>query len=476
MDDIQSMKIKCESIIQNDSLQEECAVFGIWNHPNASEITYLGLYALQHRGQEASGIVSSDGNTFYIHKNVGLVADVYKPHILATLKGYHAVGHNRYSTTGASNINNVQPLFSVGKDGPICIAHNGNLVNAKELRDELAKMGALFQTTTDTEVVLHLLARTIGNWKERFKQVAEKIIGAYTLILMTKNELIGIRDPNGIRPLVLGKLNDSFVLASESCAFDLIGAEYIRAIDAGEIIIINAKGLHSEYFANVRKTTPCIFELIYFSRPDSQMFNESIDRTRREMGKQLALESPANADFVISVPDSSNAAALGYAQTLGIPYEHGLIRNHYVGRTFINPTTELRKAGVKIKFNPVATLVKEKRIIVVEDSIVRGTTLKQLTKLLRSAGAREIHVRVASSPIYFPCPYGMDFPTKEELIANHYSIEGIRKEIGADSLAYLSYEGMVSACPDYNGGYCTACFNGVYPLNYESYSGKFSLE
>lgn len=464
------------TFIDCDKIHEECAVFGIWNHPNAAELTYLGLYALQHRGQEASGIVSTDGKEFFIHRNVGLVADVFKPHILTTLKGQNAVGHNRYSTTGASNINNVQPLFSVGKDGPICIAHNGNLVNAKELRLKLSNEGALFQTTTDTEVVLHLLARTTGTWKERFQKVSENIIGAYTLLLMTKKELIGIRDPNGIRPLVLGKLNQSFILASETCALDLIGAEFVRFIEAGEMVVINENGIESAFYTNVKKTAPCIFELIYFSRPDSQMFGESIDRTRREMGKRLAIESPAVADFVISVPDSSNAAALGYAQTIGIPFEHGLIRNHYVGRTFINPTAELRKAGVKIKFNPVSTLIKGKKIVVVEDSIVRGTTLKQLTKLLRAAGAAEIHIRVASSPIHHPCPYGMDFPTKEELIANHFTVEGIRKEIGADTLAYLSFEGMVSASPNYNGGYCTACFSGIYPLKYDQYAGKYGLE
>lgn len=459
-----------------DKIYEECGVFGLWNHPNAAELTYLGLYALQHRGQEASGIVSTDTNSFFMHRNVGLVADVFKAPVLSSLIGTGAVGHNRYSTTGASNINNVQPLFSVSKDGPICIAHNGNLVNAKELREQLSQEGALFQTTTDTEVVLHLLARTNGNWIERFRQVSDKIIGAYTLLLMTKNELIGIRDPKGIRPLVLGKLNDAYVLSSETCAFDLIGATTIKSIEAGEIVIINNQGYTTENYSTKGKTAPCIFELIYFSRPDSQMFGESVDRTRRAMGRQLAMEAPADADFVISVPDSSNAAALGYSHTLGIPFEHGLIRNHYVGRTFINPTNELRKAGVKIKFNPVTSLIDGKRIVVVEDSIVRGTTLKQLTSLLRVGGAKEIHVRVASAPIFFPCPYGMDFPTKEELIANHFSVEGIREEISADSLYYLSYEGMLRSSPNYNGGYCTACFNGNYPLNYTEYAGKFGLE
>ncbi|MDK9701053.1 MAG: amidophosphoribosyltransferase [bacterium] len=460
-----------------DRIQEECAVFGVFGHPHAADLTYLGLYALQHRGQEGSGIVTTDGAHFYMHREAGLVADVFRPPALEKLPGDCAVGHNRYSTTGVSTITNVQPLFSVGRDGPICIAHNGNLVNARKLRYELMEQGALFQTTTDTEVVLHLLARTTGDWQSRMQTVSKRLAGAYTLLLMTRNELIGIRDPNGIRPLVLGSLNGSYLLASETCAFDLLNAKFIREIEPGELVVINRSGLQSYRYADPAPAAPCIFELIYFSRPDSLSYGESIDRTRRAMGRQLAKESPANADFVISVPDSSNAAALGYSQELGVPYEHGLIRNHYIGRTFINPTQEQRNAGVRIKFNPVTTLLVGKSVVVVEDSIVRGTTLQQLTSLLRTAGAAQIHIRVASAPIYYPCPYGMDFPTREELIANHRNPDEIAELVGADSLKYLSFEGMLNAAPSPGSGYCSACFSGKYPVVVsDDFAGKLGLE
>ncbi len=462
--------------MNDDRFHEECAVFGVYGHPRAADLTYLGLYALQHRGQEASGIVSNDNGSFYLHRDCGLVADVFRPPALDKLTGDCAVGHNRYSTTGASTVTNIQPLFSVGRDGPICVAHNGNLVNARELRRELMETGALFQTTTDTEVVLHLLARTTGEWVDRMKEVSARLSGAYTLIMMNRDELIGVRDPNGIRPLVIGKFEGAWLLSSETCAFDLIGAEFVRDVEPGELIVIDRNGLHAVKYAHV-KAAPCIFELIYFSRPDSLFYGESIDRTRRAMGKQLAIESPVDADFVISVPDSSNAAALGFAEALGIPYEHGLIRNHYVGRTFISPSTEQRRAGVRIKFNPVSSVLQGKRIVVVEDSIVRGTTLKQLTSLLRSAGAEQIHIRVASPPIFYPCPFGMDFPTRKELIANSYSPPQLGKWIEADSLHYLSYNGMLQAAPNRNGGYCSACFSGEYPVPLPpEYGGKLALE
>lgn len=463
--------------MNSDRLHEECAVFGVFGHPRAAELTYLGLYALQHRGQEASGIVSSDGEKFHMHRDSGLVADVFSDGALEKLPGECAVGHNRYSTTGASISSNIQPLFSLGRDGPICIAHNGNLVNSRTLRIEMMDDGALFHSTTDTEIILHLLARTRGSWCERFAEVSKRLAGSYSVILMTRSELIGLRDPDGIRPLVLGKLEGGFVLASETCALDLIGAEFVREIEAGEVVVITKDGVRSERYSTARHSSPCIFELIYFSRPDSRLFGLSIDRTRREMGRRLAIESPASADFVISVPDSSNAAALGYAQELGISYEHGLIRNHYVGRTFISPSTEQRRAGVRIKFNPVETLLTGKQIVVVEDSIVRGTTLKQLTALLRSAGAQKIHIRVASPAIFHPCPYGMDFPTREELIANYYTPDKLAEWMGADSLAYLSYDGMLKSAPAQNGGYCTACFSGDYPVKVASdFGGKAGLE
>lgn len=461
-----------------DKPRENCAVFGVFNHPDAARIAYQGLFALQHRGQEASGITTSDGHNLIRHTGVGLVADVYSDvELFNKLVGNLAIGHNRYSTTGASAFGNAQPLVVNSKDGPLAIAHNGNLVNAYEIRRELEAEGSLFQTSTDTEVMLHLIARS----KEptltgRLKEALAKVKGAYSFILATRHKIIAIRDPHGFRPLALGRKGDTWVVASETCAFDLIGGEFVREIEPGEILIIDRMGLKSDHF-EPEQTTPrkCIFEFIYFSRPDSYIFGHMVDKVRRKFGRRLALEQPAEADIVISVPDSSNTAALGYSNTSGIKFEIGLIRNHYIGRTFIQPEQGERDFKVRVKFNPVQGVLQGRRIVLVEDSIVRGTTLKQLTRLIRKAGASEIHVRVSSPPIRFPCYYGMDFPTQKELIAHEHSVEDIRRFLEVDSLGYLSLEGLLAAVPDADPRFCCACFNGDYPIAPEKRSEKLKM-
>lgn len=452
--------------IQFDRPKSNCAIFGIWRHPAAAHLTYLGLYAMQHRGQESTGIVSSDRRHLHRHVRMGLVADVFsRPEILNRLKGDIAIGHNRYSTTGSGHFINAQPLLVNSKFGPFAISHNGNLTNSSRLRFELEDQGALFQTSTDTEVIPHLMARSRKDTlAERVRDALGHIHGAYSLVMMTRNHLIGVRDPMGFRPLSLGKKDNAHVLASETCALDLIEAEYVREIEPGEIVVINQEGIASTFLENQAQRHACIFEFIYFARPDSIIFKENVDKVRRKLGKNLALESPAEADFVISVPDSSNTAAIGYTRRTGLKFEIGLIRNHYIGRTFIHPDQSVRDFNVKIKFNTVKGVLNGKRVVVVEDSIVRGTTLKQLVGAIRQAGAREVHIRVSSPPIISPCFYGMDFPTREELIANNMSIEEIKNFIGADSLAYLSMAGLMGSVSTENGGFCTACFDANYPL------------
>ena len=449
-----------------DAPKEYCGIIGIFGHSEAPEMAYLGLYALQHRGQEGAGIVSTDGEQFTCHLGQGLVNDVFSSReIMGRLNGHIAIGHNRYSTTGSDKRINVQPLVVKSKDGPLALGHNGNLVNAGGLRRELQNEGALFQTTTDTEIIVHLMARSRKEgFIHRLKDALAKVRGAYSLVLMDREKLVAARDPRGFRPLALGALKQGYVVASETCAMDLIGAEYIRDVEPGEILIIDDQGLRSEYLDEQTTHAHCIFEYIYFSRPDSRIFGEYVDKTRRKFGRRLAEEHPADADIVISVPDSSNTAALGYANTSGIQFEFGLIRNHYIGRTFIQPHQKIRHINVKVKFNPVGGVLKDKRIVVVEDSIVRGTTLRILTQLLRKAGAKEVHVRVSSPPIRYPCYYGMDFPTKEELIAHSQSVDEIKYHLGVDSLGYLSIEGLSSAVPSRGAGYCTACFGGGYPI------------
>lgn len=463
--------------IFEDKPRENCAVFGVYNHPNAARIAYQGLFSLQHRGQESSGIVSSDGAALYIHLGQGLVSDVFSDiNLFNKLKGTLAIGHNRYSTTGASDDSNVQPLVVNSKDGPLAIAHNGNLVNSYQLRQELESQGALFQTTTDTEIALHLIARSKRTTiLERFKEAFEQIKGAFSMVISTRQKLIAVRDPHGFRPLALGRIGDTWVVASETCAFDLIGVEYVRDIQPGEILMIDKIGLTSAWIEPKVAPRMCIFEFIYFSRPDSYIFGHMVDKIRRKFGRRLALEQPADADIVIAVPDSSNTAALGYANTSGIKFEIGLIRNHYIGRTFILPEQTERDFKVRVKFNPVQGVIKDRRVIMVEDSIVRGTTLRQLTRLIRKAGAKEIHIRVSSPPIRHSCYYGMDFPTSKELIAFNHSVEDVRKFIEVDSLGYLSLEGLLSAIPDSNNSFCSACFDGVYPIAPEETGSKLKL-
>lgn len=462
----------------DDKPHEECAVMGVYNHPHAANYVYLGLYSLQHRGQESSGIVTNDNGTFYKHIDMGLVADVYsKTSDMKRLIGNIAIGHNRYSTTGMVKKVNAQPLVVSSKYGPMAISHNGNFVNSQALRNKLEEEGAIFQTTTDTEIVLHLIARSKKEKMiDKVIDSMDRIQGAFSLAIMTSKKMIGVRDPRGFRPLCIGKKDDAYILASESCALDILDAEYIREVEPGEVVVFDKNGISSYRLTEKVKNSGCIFEYIYFSRPDSRIFGEKVDKARRKLGKMLALENPVDADRIISVPDSSNTAALGYAQESGIRFEIGLIRNHYIGRTFIHPVQTMRDFNVRIKFNAVKGVLKNKRIVLIEDSIVRGTTLKYLVKMVRNAGAKEIHVRVSSPPILYPCFYGMDFPTKEELIAYKMSIEEIREFLEVESLYYLSLEGLLNAVPQENCGYCTACFSGNYPIVPDTKAVKLQLE
>jgi len=458
------------------SINEKCGVFGIYGHKEASTITYHGLFALQHRGQESSGIVSTDGKLSYKHLGMGLVADIFsESKVLDELKGHIAIGHNRYSTTGASKIANIQPLVFNLFDYQIAISHNGNLVNTASLRKKLMEEGTIFQTTTDTELIIHLIAKSKSKkLEEKIREALNIVSGAYSMVLMTEKQLIAVRDSYGFRPLCVGKLGDSYVFASESCAFDLIEAEYIRDVNPGEIIVIDEDGLHS--YKGKCNPKYCIFEYVYFSRPDSRVFGEFVDKTRRQLGKNLADEADVDADIVISVPDSSNTTALGYASRSGIKFEIGLIRNHYIGRTFINPRQSQRDFGVKIKFNTVGGVLKDKKVIVVDDSIVRGTTLKKLTKLIRDAGAKEIHVRISSPPIKHPCYYGLDFPSTDELIAGKMSVDEIKEYLGVDSIHFLSTKSMLSATNKDPSEFCSACFTGDYPIKVNEKQDKEIFE
>lgn len=458
--------------------KEFCGVIGIVGHPEAAEMAYLSLYSLQHRGQEGAGIVTTDGEKVYCHRGQGLVNDVFsEPETIQKLIGRMAIGHNRYSTTGSDQKINVQPILVNSITGPLALGHNGNLVNSRALRDKLQNEGALFQTTSDSEILVHLIARSQKkDFISRVMDALHQVRGAYSLVMLTKEALIAARDPNGFRPLALGGINDGYVIASETCAMDLIGADYIRDVNPGELLIINEGSIQTRHLKSRGRCAHCIFEFVYFSRPDSQIFGEYVDKARRKLGKHLAEEHPAEADIVIAVPDSSNTAALGFSLRTGIPFELGLIRNHYIGRTFIQPQQAMRHFNVKVKFNPVGGLLDGKRIVVVEDSIVRGTTLKILTQLIRKAGAREVHVRVSSPPIRYPCYYGMDFPTSEELIAASMSVEEIKEFLGVDSLGYLSMEGLLNAVPREGRGYCTACFGGEYPVAIEEVFSKTQYE
>ncbi|MBR0607443.1 MULTISPECIES: amidophosphoribosyltransferase [Bacillus] len=450
-------------------LNEECGVFGVWGHEEAPQITYYGLHSLQHRGQEGAGIIATDGENLTAHKGLGLITEVFQNGELKDLKGKGAIGHVRYATAGGGGFENVQPLFFRSQNnGSLALAHNGNLVNATQLKQQLENQGSIFQTSSDTEVLAHLIKRSgYVELKEQIKNALSMLKGAYAFLIMTETEMIVALDPNGLRPLSLGMLGDAYVVASETCAFDVVGATYLRDVEPGEMLIINDDGLKSERFSMNINRSMCSMEYIYFSRPDSNINGINVHSARKNLGKKLAEEAHVEADVVTGVPDSSISAAIGYAEATGIPYELGLIKNRYVGRTFIQPSQALREQGVRMKLSAVRGVVEGKRVVMVDDSIVRGTTSRRIVTMLREAGATEVHVRISSPPIAHPCFYGIDTSTHEELIASSHSVEEIRQEIGADSIAFLSVDGLMDGIgrkyDDPQRGQCLACFTGKYP-------------
>jgi amidophosphoribosyltransferase len=444
-----------------------CGIFGVFNHKDAANIAYLGLHSLQHRGQESAGISAAEGGIIACHRAMGLVSDIFEAETLKKLKGNSAIGHVRYSTSGSSTITNAQPLLVEYSKGYISIAHNGNLTNARIIKKELENYGSIFQSTTDTEVIIHLIALSHENSTvERLISALRRVEGSYSLVVLTDKEMIAVRDPYGFRPLALGKMKDCFVVSSESCAFDLIGANFLREVQPGEMLHITRDGIKVYKPFKKMKRTYCIFEYVYFARPDSVMFGRTIYTVRKALGRELARETPTSADMVIPIPDSGISAALGYSHETGIPFELGLIRNHYVGRTFIEPEDSIRHFGVKLKLNGVRDAVKGKRIVVVDDSIVRATTGRKIIKMLRQYGAREIHFRVSSPPTTHPCFYGIDTPSRKELIASSHSVEEINRYMGSDTLQYLSLEGMKRAIGEGEYSYCDACFSGYYPAKF----------
>jgi amidophosphoribosyltransferase len=448
-----------------DKFHDECGVFGIYNHPEASNLTYLGLYALQHRGQESVGIAASDGERVRVSRSLGYVAESFDAARLAALPGPAAIGHVRYSTAGDSGLANAQPLLIDCAHGEIAICHNGNLVNAQELRTELVDQGSIFQTTSDTEVLLHLYARSKAATREQaLVDAVSQVQGAFSLLVLTRDQLIAVRDPHGFRPLVVGRLGDAWIVCSETCALDLIGATYVRDVEPGEIFVLGPAGPRTAKPFPPARLAHCIFEHVYFARPDSLVFGESVNEVRTNLGRLLALEAPAAADVVVPVPDSGVCAALGFAEQSGIPFKMGLIRNHYVGRTFIEPEQSIRHFGVKVKLNPVRSILKDQRVVLVDDSIVRGTTSRKIVRLVRAAGAREVHVRVSCPPTISPCFYGVDTPRRAELIAATHSVAEIQKYLEADSLAYLSLDGLLTAVGSRRDCYCTSCYTGQYPV------------
>src|SRR3989338_5193613 len=460
-----------------DKYKDECGIFGIFGHPEAANMTYLGLYALQHRGQESAGIVSSSGSgQLHSHKAMGLVADIFREDVLRKLPGQAAIGHVRYSTTGDSHLKNAQPFVVDYSRGTIAVTHNGNLVNARILRDELEAYGSIFQSGTDTEVLVHLIAQSKANTlTDRIADSLKRVKGAYSLVFLTGDQMVAVRDPHGFRPLALGRLKDAWVVASETCAFDLIEAEYVRDIEPGEILLIDRHSPKSFRPFDKAPYTPCIFEFIYFARPDSNIFGANVYAVRKNFGRELARESPIDADIVIPVPDSGVPAAIGFAEASKIPFQMGLIRSHYIGRTFIEPKDAIRHFGVKIKLNAVRYLLRGKRVVVIDDSIVRGTTSRKIVKMIRDAGAKEVHMRISSPPTICPCFYGIDTPTKKELIASSHAVEEIRKFIGADSLGYLSTKGLYWFEKDPGEWFCDACFTGKYPVPMEDATDKMKL-
>jgi amidophosphoribosyltransferase len=457
-----------------DKLKEECGVFGIFGHPEAANLTYLGLYALQHRGQESAGIAASDGVRMRVSKGMGHVNDVFDSGALGNVSGTMAVGHVRYSTAGESRLANAQPIVIDSAHGQLALGHNGNLVNAGEVKDALVREGAIFQTTTDSEVVVHLFARS----KEPTPEAAvidalSQVRGAFSFVMMTGNKLIGVRDPHGFRPLALGRLGDAWVMCSETCALDLIGARYERDVEPGELVIASAAGLESRRPFAPARHSQCIFEHVYFSRPDSYVFGESVNEVRTEFGRRLARETGVPADVVVPIPDSGVCAAVGYAEASGLPMRMGLIRNHYVGRTFIQPQQSIRHFGVRVKLNPVKSILVGRRVVLVDDSIVRGTTSRKIVRMVRSAGAKEVHMRISCPPTISPCFYGVDTPRRSELIAATHTLDEIRRYLDADSVAYLSLDGLTGSVRGGSTKYCTSCYTGVYPVAFPRDEGAY---
>jgi amidophosphoribosyltransferase len=458
-----------------DKFREECGVVAIHAHPEAEKLAYLGLHALQHRGQESAGMVTSDGERLRVHRSMGLVADIFTEEVLTSLRGILAIGHTRYSTAGDSALLNAQPIMVQSNKGAIAIAHNGNLVNAQAIRQKLEAQGSIFQTNSDTEVLVHLIALSREQTlPDAIADALRRVEGAFSLVMISRDRIFAARDPRGFRPLAMGRIpaltgekKDTVVFASETCAFDLLGATYERDVKPGELVIVGPEGISSRFYSPSPAQSSCIFEHVYFSRPDSFVFGRSVDQSRDLMGRQLAREAPADADIVVPVPDSGNTAALGFSTESGIPFRLGLIRNHYIGRTFIEPSQSVRDFGVKLKLNPVRSLLEGKRVALIDDSIVRGTTSKKIVRLIRNAGAKEVHMRISCPPTISPCFYGVDTPSKKHLIAANKTIEEIRAYIGADSLAYLSLEGMKKACGEGEvTTYCSACYTGDYPTNW----------
>ncbi|MBL0954815.1 MAG: amidophosphoribosyltransferase [Leptospira sp.] len=462
-------------ILQSDKPKEECAIFGIYNSKEAANFTYLGLYSMQHRGQESSGIVSTDGSHLYRYANMGLVANIFTQPKIKELIGDAAIGHNRYSTTGASFLRNAQPIRVESHLGPVALAHNGNLVNSWDIRNKLERDGSIFQTTIDSEVIVHLMAKSHKtDLLEALCESLAQVRGAYSLLVLTPRYLIAVRDPNGFRPLVMGKRSDgAIVFASETCAFDITETEYVRDVEPGEMVVIDHTGMRSLYPFPKAKPSLCIFEYIYFARPDSYIFEESVYKVRKSLGRQLARVMPVEADVIIPVPDSANIAALGYSEESGIPYQSGLVRSHYIGRTFIEPDQKIRDFGAKIKYNVVKEVVNGKRVVIIDDSVMRGTTSRKIIKMIRNAGAKEIHFRVSAPPTVAPCYYGIDIPTHKELIASTHTIEEIQKYLRVDSLAYLTLDTMHKAVEGHKGGgFCDACFTSNYPVEFQDHAGN----
>ena len=450
-----------------DKFKDECGVFGIAGHPDAANLTYLGLYALQHRGQESAGIASSDGKRVSLSRAMGYVADCFDEEKLNELSGSLAIGHVRYSTAGESNLVNAQPILIDCSHGEISLCHNGNIVNATELRQQLVREGSIFQTSSDTEVILHLYARSqAAAAEDAIIESVSQIRGAFSIVMLTKEKLIAVRDPHGFRPLAVGRLGDATIVCSETCALDLIGATYIRDVEPGEVLVISKSGMRSYKPFAEASPAHCIFEHVYFARPDSYVFGQSVNEVRTELGRELAREAAVDADVVVPIPDSGVCAALGYAEESGVPFKMGLIRNHYVGRTFINPQQAIRHFKVKVKLNPVKSILEGKRVLLIDDSIIRGTTSQKIVRMIRAAGASEVHMRISCPPTISPCYYGIDTPRRSELIASSHSVEDIREYLNADSLSYLSLEGMLSSVGLRARSYCTSCFTGKYPVEF----------